>query len=116
MIRTLSIIGGAGGGPVQLAKDPGKSRNIHVSILNPTAVVHGVWFGRSRRELIQTPTQVGQTGFPVIALPNSVANSTVATVAYTPFILQGWMGELWAVADVDGIIQVDVLDAGSIEK
>lgn len=116
MIRTLDTIGGPQGGPVKLAGDPGKARNIHVTVLNTTAAVHGAWFGRSQRELSQpTPTQIGQMGFAVIAVPNTVVNSTVGGVAYTTYLLQGWIGELWAVADAAGIA-VDVMDSGSPEK
>jgi|SRR5271157_1391625 len=114
-MRTLDVIGGSGGGPVQLAKDPGKGRNIHVTIANPTANVHGAFFGRSRRELMGTPP-LGFTGFAVIALPNSVANSTISGVAYTSIIFQGWLGELWAVADIAAILQVEVIDSGAVEK
>lgn len=117
MIRTVDAIGGNQGGPVKLAADPGKARNIHVTVLNPTAAVHGIWFGRSQRELSEpTPTNIGQCGIAVIAVPNTVVNSTVGTVAYTTFLLQGWIGELWAVADAAGLVAVDVMDSGSPEK
>jgi hypothetical protein len=114
-LRTLDTVGGTGGGPVQLAKDPGKARNIHVTVSNPTNATHGVWFGRSRREVDTTPT-FGLAGFFVAAVPNTVANQTIGGVAYTSQILQSWVGELWAVADIAAQIQVDVFDSGAIEK
>lgn len=116
MMRTLGAIGGTGGGPVKLASDIGRARGIHVSVLNPTAATHAAFFARSRRELVPAPTGVGQSGLAIVAVPNTVANATVGGVAYTTFVFQGYVGELWAVADVEAVIAVDVLDSGSIEK
>ncbi len=114
--RSLDAIGGVGGGPVRLAQDPGKARNIHVTVANPTAVTHGVFFGRSQREVVSQPT-FGQSGFAVIAVPNSVAAATIGSVAYTSYVLQAWIGELWAVADIGGgVLSVDVIDSANPEK
>jgi hypothetical protein len=116
-MRTLDAIGGNMGGATKLGGDPGKARNIHISILNPTNAAHLVAFGRSQRELAQpAPNGVGFPGFPVVAVPNTVVNQTVGGVAYSNFLMQGWVGELWAVADVSGIVQVEILDAGWPEK
>jgi hypothetical protein len=113
--RTLDTASGVSGGAIRLADDPGRARNIHVTVLNPTAVTHGAFFGRSRRELT-TNGLIGIAGFAVIAVANTVVTSTLAGVAYTSFILQGWAGELWAAADVSNVVQVDVFDGGAIEK
>lgn len=113
--RTLDIASGQNGGAIQLAQDPKRPRNIHVCILNPTANTYPVQFGRSRRELT-TPGAVGLPGFVIIALPNTVANSSFFGVAYTQYLFQGWTGELWAAAGVSGLIQIDVFDAVGPEK
>lgn len=116
--RTLDAVGGTGGGPIMLLADPKRARNIHVSISNDTAAPVAVFFGRSRRELSEPPTR-GQPGFPVIGVPNTVVNQTIAGVAYTTFLLQGWTGELWAVglsAVIPANVQVDVFEAGGTEK
>lgn len=117
MIRTLDIPHGNMGGAVKLANDPGRARNIHISVINSTAVTHAAFFGRSRRELeIPSPTGIGQPGFPVIAVPNTVANQTVNNVSYGDYVIQGWVGELWAVADTGGILMVDIMDGAEVEK
>lgn len=113
--RTLAAAGGASGGAVLLLQDPKRSRNIHVAVLNSSTATHAAFFGRSRREL-QTPGPTGIAGFPVIAVPNTVANQTIGGVAYSVFILQGWTGELWAAADADGVVQVDVFEGAGVEK
>jgi hypothetical protein len=114
-LRVLDAIGGTGGGPVKLASDMGRARGIHVTVANPTATIHAVFFARSRRELVELPPQ-GQSGFAVVAVPNTVVNSTVGGVAYTSVVFQGYVGELWAVADIAAVIQIDVLDSAVIEK
>lgn len=112
--RPLSTAAGNGGGAVKLAADPRRARNIHVTVLNPTAATHAAFFGRSLREL--SDQTIGIAGFAVVAVANNVVTSTVGTIAYTSFILQGWVGELWAAADIaDGIISVEAYDAGSPE-
>jgi hypothetical protein len=120
MIRTLGSVGGRGGGPVKLAENPGKARNIHVTIANTTAVAHAAFFGRSRREIDQPPpTGVGFMGYMVPALPNTVPSSpvsiTISGVCYTSEILFGWVGELWAVGDVGELLAVDIFDSGAPE-
>lgn len=115
--KPLDTIGGVGGGPVRLVTDNGRARNIHVSIANPTAATHGVAFGRSQREITDTMPNGGLPGFVVPAVPNTVANATIGTIAYTNFLLQAWVGELWAITDISGgIIRIDVLDSSSPEK
>lgn len=114
-MKTLGVVGGTGGGPAKIAADPGRARNIHVTVANPSNATHAAFFGRSRRELEGTPP-LGQTGFAVVAVANTVATATVNNVAYTSYVLQAWAGELWAVADVDSILQVDVMDSAVIEK
>lgn len=114
--RALDAIGGVGGGPVKLAADPGKARNIHLTVANTTNATHAVFFGRSRREVSSLPS-LGFSGFAVVAAANTVAIQTVGGVAYTSYILQAWIGELWAVADIgNGVILVDVLDSANPEK
>lgn len=118
--RTLEPASGKDGGAICLLQNPGKARNIHVTVLNSTAVTHAAFFGRSRRELTTSGPQ-GIAGFAVVAVPNTVANATVTVggiaVAYTSFILQGWTGELWAASDASGnAVQVDVFEAGGEEK
>lgn len=114
--RTVDIASGINGGAVKLLDDPKRARNIHVVVVNPTAATHGVFFGRSRRELASPPV-VGIKGYPVIAVPNTVANQTIGTVAYTTAILQGWTGELWVAADASGTgMIVDVMEGAAPEK
>jgi len=123
-LRTLDTASGANGGAIQLAQDPGRARNIHVTGVNIDATnAHAVFFGRNRRELAE-PSPTGR-GIPGFALPiPSTGVSTfqpgmgvVGGVSYASYILQGWVGELWAAADVTGgVVQVDVFDAGSAEK
>jgi hypothetical protein len=112
--RTLDAVGGIGGGPMQLLQDPKRARNIHVSVANNTAATVAAFLARSRRELSIAPV-FGQAGFPIVGVPNTVANQTVAGIAYTTFILQGWTGELWAVGSVAGVL-IDVYEAGGSEK
>lgn len=120
MAYMLDVASGPNGGARQVARDPGRARNIHVTIQNPTATTHGVFFGRSRRELVVPPPQGGISGFCVPAVPNTVANQTINTIAYTNFLLQGWVGELWAAADYGpgavAPLQVEVYDSAVIEK
>lgn len=114
--RALDTIGGVSGGPVRLAQDPGKARNIHITVANPTAATHLVSFGRSQREVASAPT-FGLPGFVVVAVANNVVTSTVAGVAYTSYVLQAWIGELWAIADIaNGVVTVDIMDSGYPEK
>lgn len=115
MNRPLDIAAGQNGGAQQLAKDPGRARNINVTVLNPTAATHAAFFARSRREL-DIPPVFGIAGFAIVAVPNTVVNSTVGTVAYTSFVIQGWVGELWGAADAPSVVSVDVYDSASIEK
>lgn len=113
--KPLDSIGGLGG-PVQLAPDPGRARNIHVTVTNPTAVTHGVFFARSLREISDINPNSSFPGFALVAVPNSVASATIGTIAYTSILLQGWIGELWAVADIGGgIIGIEVMDSGYSE-
>jgi hypothetical protein len=112
--RTLDVASGSNGGAICLLQDPGKPRNVHITVLNNTAQTHAAFFARSRRELAETPP-IGIAGFAVVALPNSVANATVSGVAYTSTLLLGWIGELWAASDILGI-QVDVFESGGKEK
>jgi hypothetical protein len=114
-LKPLDIPGGQTQA-VKIANDPGKARNIHVTVLNPTAATHAAFFGRSMREVSGPPPTLGQAGFAVVAVANNVVTSTIGGVAYTSFILQGWVGELWAVADAANVISVDVLDSGWPEK
>lgn len=113
--RSLDVASGPNGGAICLLQDPKRARNIHVAILNGTAAAHAVFFGRSRRELV-VPGPVGIAGFAIVAVPNTVVNQTIGTVAYTNYILQGWTGELWAASDATGVLQIDVFEAGGIEK
>lgn len=116
MNKPLDAIGGVQGGPVRVSMDPGKPRNIHVSFGNPTAATHCAFLARSNRE-ISAPNPTG--GFPGFAIPcvaNSVATATVGGVAYTNFLLQAWVGELWVAADAPGVLFMDVQDAGWPEK
>lgn len=113
--RSLDTASGVSGGAIKLASDPGRARNIHVSVANATNATHAAFFGRSRRELA-TPPPFGIAGFPVTAVPNTVANQTIAGVAYTVFLLQGWTGELWAAADAASVVQVDIIEGSQLEK
>jgi hypothetical protein len=113
--RTLDVASGLNGGAIQLLQDPGRARNINVTVLNPTNATHAAFFGRSRRELAETPP-VGIAGFAIVAVANTVATATIGGVAYTSFILQGWTGELWAAADATGVVQVDVFEGSGTEK
>lgn len=113
--RTLDIAAGVSGGVIQLLEDPKRARNIHVTVLNPTAVTHAAFFANSRRELQENAT-FGINGFAIVAVPNTVANATVGTIAYSSFILQGWVGDLWAASDVAGLIQVDVYEGAGPEN
>jgi hypothetical protein len=114
MNRSLDIASGQNGGAQQLAKDPGRARNINVTVLNPTAAVHAAFFGRNRRELTSPPV-AGIGGFAVVAVPNTVVNQTIGGVAYTSFVIQGWSGELWVAADAPNVISVEVMDSASAE-
>lgn len=107
--RTLDVASGIGGGAICLLQNPGRARNIHITVLNPTAVTHVVFFAKTRRELT-TPGPVGIAGFAVIAVANNVVTTTVNGVAYTSTILQQWTGELWAASDVAGL-QIDAIEA-----
>lgn len=113
--RSLDTASGKDGGAICLLQDPKRARNIHVVVLNGTTATHAVFFARSRRELV-VPGPLGIAGFPVVAVPNTVANQTVGTIAYTSYILQGWTGELWAAADATSVVQIDVFEAGGVEK
>jgi hypothetical protein len=118
--RTLDIASGANGGAIKLANDPGRARNIHITVLNPTANAHAAFFGRSRRELT-TPGPVGIAGFalPVPSNASTVfapGQGVVGGVSYISFLLQGWTGELWAAADVTALIQVDIFEGSTPEK
>jgi len=113
--RPLDTASGVGGGAVKLAADPKRARNIHVTVLNPTAATHAAFFGRTQREL--SDATIGFAGFAVVAVANNVVTSTVGTIAYTSFILQAWVGELWAAADIaNGIISVEIYDSANVEK
>ena len=114
--KPLDTLGGVGGAAVKIADDPGKARNIHITVLNPTAATHAAFFGRSQREVSAAPT-FGFPGFAIVAAANSVATQTINNVAYTSFILQAWTGELWAIADIgNGIISIDVFDSAYPEN
>ena len=121
MIRTLDVASGPNGGAIQLAKDPGRARNIHVTGINiDGAVAHAVFFGRSRRELIANPLK-GVSGF-ALPIPSTAVSTfqpgmgVVGGVSYASYILQGWVGELWAASDAGGgVVQVDIFDSWSIE-
>lgn len=114
--KPLDTIGGVGGGPVQLAPDPGRARNIHITVANPTNATHGVFFARSLREISDVNPNGGFPGFALIAVANTVVTSTIGTIAYTSILLQGWIGELWAVSDVSGgILTIEVMDSGFVE-
>jgi hypothetical protein len=114
--RQLDTAGGASGGAVRLTQDPQKARNIHVTVLNPTAAAHAAFFGRSQREVSSPSPAFGNPGFAIVAVPNTVVNQTVGGVSYTSFILLGWVGELWAVCDAANTISVEVFDSGWPEK
>jgi len=86
--RTLDQATGQNGGAVKLLENPGRARNIHVTVTNPTANTHIVFFGNSRRELTDDPI-FGISGFAVVAIANNEVTATVIAVAYSSFILQG---------------------------
>ena len=135
MQRTLEITTGVNGGAVKLANDPKRPRNIHVTVMNlDTTTAHCAFFGRSRRELGQGATGL-QMGFalpvPPAAAPaagngiqfapgqgvfSETPTGGPAIVAVSSFVLQEWSGELWACADANNKIVVDVFDSSSIEK
>lgn len=114
-IKPLDVAGGQTQA-VKIANDPGKARNIHLTVINPTAATHCAFLGRSMREVSQPNPAYGIPGFAVVAVANTVVTSTVAGVAYTSIVLQGWVGELWAVADAPNAISIEVLDSGWPEK
>ena len=104
MRRSLDIPAGQNGGAVQLAKDPGRARNIHVTVVNPTAVTHAAFFAHSRREL-DSPGPAGNLpGIAVVNVGNTIPDITINAIAYATFILQGWTGELWAASDIPNLI------------
>lgn len=131
MIRTLDVPGGSGGGVTQLAKAAKYPRSIIVTASHQdTAANHAVFFGRSRRELQQAPA-FGQTGIAVVipsATPTAATPSAPVTDAaagggagtgkatsYATFVFEGYAGELWAVADVTGKVQIEVFDSAATE-
>jgi hypothetical protein len=128
-LRFLDVASGPNGGAIQLSPDPGRARNIHVTLFNiDTAVPHAAFFGRSRRELVTA----GATGLPsgfcipvppaAAATPYAPGQANLTTLGPQPntavlsFLLQGWVGQLWAAADVTGKIYVDVFDSGVNES
>lgn len=113
--RSIDAASGISGGAICLATDPGRPRNIHVTILNNTASPHVAFFGRSRRELA-TPGPIGIAGLAIVAAPTTVVNQTVNGVAYSSAVLFGWVGELWCAADSPNTLQVDVFESGSVER
>jgi hypothetical protein len=113
--RTLDVASGANGGAIKLLDDPKRARNIHVTVTNPTALTHAVFFANSRRELTDDPIN-GISGFAIIAIANNVITSTLGSVAFTSFILQGWVGELWAAADVANVCGVNVFEGAGPDK
>jgi hypothetical protein len=133
--RTLDIATGQFGGVQQLCRTSRQPRSIHVTVYNlDTTAAHAAFFGRSRRELGQGPSNI-QLGFCVGVSPavapaagngvNFDAGAGVivetgiqgpALVAFTSMVFQGWAGELWAVADATGKVIVDVFDSAVTEE
>jgi hypothetical protein len=128
-LRMLDVPSGPNGGAVQLSPDPGRARNIHVTLFNiDTAAAHAAFFGRSRRELVTS----GATGLPsgfcipvppaAAATPYAPGQANLTTLGPQPntavvsFLLQGWCGPLWAAAEKTGLLYVDVFDSGVIES
>jgi uncharacterized membrane protein len=127
--RMLDTASGANGGAIKLLDDPGRARNIHVTVLNQDSAAapggnHAAFFARSRREL----TTAGPFGIPGFCIPVPTSASTTTApgqavvvmggvnTSVVSFLLQGWTGELWAAADATLKILVDVMEGAAPEK
>jgi hypothetical protein len=110
--RSLDVASGANGGAVKLLDDPGRARNIQVTVINPTNVTHAAFFGQSRRDLDTVGPAGSIAGIAVANVGNAVADITINGIAYQTSVLQGWTGELWAVSDTPNLILEYVEGAG----
>lgn len=115
MRRSLDVASGSNGGAVKLLDDPGRARNIHVTVVNPTAVTHAAFFAQSRRELENVGPNGSIPGICIINVGNTIPDITILTIAYATFILQGWTGELWATSDIPNL-QCEYVEGAGPEK
>lgn len=124
-MRAIDKPGGLAG-PVKLLDDPGKARNIHITVANSSGITRALFVANSRRELLDTSATV-QSGFALIAPENTIPSAygfgtipgpPLPAVAYASYILQAWRGELWAAADTPGagVLYASVFEGGAPDR
>lgn len=90
MIRTFFAPGSVSGGATKLEADNGAERMVLVRVISTG---HSVFLGHTALELLNAP--IGQAGY-------QVKDTSTPTDGRVP-----WKGDLWVVADVDGV-QADI--------
>lgn len=105
------------GAPIKVSQAKGnRPRTIFITVFVVSAADHSAFVSHSRQDV--TDTTPGGSGASLgtvqggLALPVKIGGAApdpvVNQAGVHTYVLQGWVGDMWAAADVDGAVTISV--------